>query len=625
MNAASQLKVLLQQDSFVKTSNFPQSFITLLIGLCDHITIQSHETDLMKSQLAEFASKSEVEEVKSRSINVKKEIDNQIASLKAGMEMKYQDVRAISTTQFGELKSRLTNAAKDNELSMKSTLNSVKQDLQSHETQITNLLSQIEKAAANIKNTNLTITQLRDTIPPSQESSINNLGKRLEKLEQTTRGQSLDIKGADTRIEEFIQKQEIKHQKLTESMQNALLELEAKSKAMPTTYANEDDQPKIINGDIDISPLIRGIFRDSRRLDALNELISITRLESNDIVESMLELQKNMQQFNHNTHDLAIEDGRIKALLVERANFFQMSIMNLERQIGDIWSYMHQVADSVDHAASNVSNTFDQTQTILQSMITRPIPLIGDMSNVQMETRALSENIAERRTQFEGDREKYRNLPADRSPSAGIRPINVQKFKRRTAPIPEIELPYDDYKKNPRSAESGTDGIKDSFVIRSIEELRVKMNEIMADGVDLHSNFEDLINETTKKISGKVDNGTMERMLKKVYDIIEKLSKRMDSYENTSELLMIQIADAKARPVKNPNESEIKVSRRESNVTNIPRDKMGYRIQNAQSSSRSLSTAMLFQGSALKMPSSSRASVTGKSRLASSNISNNIE
>jgi uncharacterized protein YoxC len=441
-------------------------------------------------------------------------------------------------------------------------LDSVHSQLKQGDLEIADLKSQVSMLEEATRSLTSVISDVRDSVPQNPEMQLNLLDRRLERLKDSQRQFQGEVQTHDEEVRREIERLKDKNEDLRIEMHNTILEIEAKAKAMPTTYADEDRQPKIVNGEVDISPLIRGIFRDSRRLDGFNELIATTRLECEDIVNAMLELQANMHKFNHNTHDLALEDGRIKTFCLERVGFLQSSIMGIDKQIRDIWSSMVQLAECCSHTASNASSAFAQLQTILNTLTTRQLPLMVDLSDLALECNALRETLFERRTQFEGERERFHHLPLDDSTvSRPIPDVRVKPLERRTVDTQNaIVLPYEDLQEKVKQKQVTMHG--DSMIQRSVGELRANFREIQGQIEFLNHQFGELAQETGHKLEKKVDDVTMERLFDKIHRMINDHARRIATLEAGATAEEIAAQEAKRKTPKDPNAPSLRVIRK---------------------------------------------------------------
>lgn len=368
--------------------------------------------------------------------------------------------------------------------------------------------------------------------PPSIDNSQQNALleikiETMEKIQQGMKDQLADLyKQQQDAYDEMHRKQR--------EMRAKLMEITPAIPPPPSTYARDFDKPVVINNELtDISPMLRGIFRDSRRLDGMNELISNIKLECESVVDAMENAQENLQQFNHNLHDLSMTDQKIRDLINERSEFFQTSIGNLEAQIGQIMSYIFALSENQSHTVANASEAIDQIQSILTMMSTRPIPPITDLGDILLEINRVNEDVFEKKTQFEGERERYRRYPRD---------IIIDSFKGANVQIHQLKkvnrirsMRQNQYENAGKGQGNYQPLVDDSIVQMTLEELRMKMNELTRNVEDMDGKFSQLSVQTEHQIEDKVDSVSVDRIFNKMYAMIERINKRMDEIEENSQ------------------------------------------------------------------------------------------
>ncbi|OHT11157.1 hypothetical protein TRFO_01054 [Tritrichomonas foetus] len=557
-NAALKLKNLIAQDTFSTGELFPVSFVVLLAEMCELVSENYNNIQTLTEKAANSATKAELGESMNYIKSIKTEMTESFNQYKGKITNDMDSYRTFQATRMADFDNKFKELNQTVETAVNTNLEPVKQILSQNELATNQLKSQLSTLTNSSKNTTDLLNSLRAAIPPNPESRLTHFSKRIDIIENSQRNAIKELKEKNEKLKLELAELHRDDQEIKVELHNTILEIEAKAKALPSTYKNEDDQPKIVNGEVDISPLIRGIFRDSRRLDGFNEMIAMTRMETEDIVNSMIDLQEKMQQFNHITHDLALDDGRNKAFCIERIRFLQASIVNLEKQIGDIWTLILQISENNNHITSNISNTFEQIQSILITISNRPLPLLNNLSDVMLECRTLHESIFEKRTQFEGEREKFHKLPTDNEPHKRIPEILVSKLQRRVKPVQDtVTLPYDDIRTKDRAVGQT---VGDALTQRSLEELRVKMNELLAENEEISQQFEYHRKATQEMLEIKVDAPTVERMIHKIHTMVGYLTKRVEIVEET-EKSIIEAARNK-RPIKDPNGPTMKTSKK---------------------------------------------------------------
>ena len=554
---AIQLKQLLLHEYYQSGNALPKGFVEMLTLLCDEIERQRLELIRLRESSDNFLTQNDMNTISERIEEVKAHVDVKFDSFGADIRVQSEKRNEENATKIAEIDRQLSDINEQLKDSVQNQMDPVKKMLGGTEFALQELKEKVTVLTSSDEMNREAINKLKSTMPLNQEGRVTQLAKRLEKLDENVRKIETNALTKNEEIRQGMTQLRNADDEVRAEIRRGLIEVETKLRSMPTTYADEDNQPKIVNGELDIRPLIRGIYRDSKRLDGFNELIATTRLECEDLVNAMIDLQSNMQQFNHNTHDLAMEDSRIKANLGDGLNFLQASVLDLDRHIGDAWSFMMHVAETCSHTASNVAAGFNQIQLILGSMSSRPLPMISDLGDVCLEANSLRDDVFEKRTQYDGDREKYRTLPhRDDGKVRMVKEIAIKRMKRRVLEEHrDIALPYNDIQAKVMSAR-GDGG--DPLLQRSVEEIRVRLNEISENVDSLQEQFKELDKDTTKLLSEKVSEESMTRMFDKVHRSINALVKRLDNMDEDKALTARAEEERRKQKPRDPNAVTVK-------------------------------------------------------------------
>ncbi|KAK8894425.1 hypothetical protein M9Y10_022859 [Tritrichomonas musculus] len=570
-NAALNLKNLLSQDTFINEDIFPSSFISLLSSLCDMINDQDQVINALSEKSNEFATKSDINDNINLFKSIRNEIEDNISAVKNNLQNDIDTSRAFQATRINEIEKKFKSVDDTVHEAVNLNLESFKQSLEQVDFSSKEMKNEIASLQSSSRATSSLVTQLRSLIPQNPESRLNHFSKKIDQVENSQRNMLKELKANNEDLKDEIKELRRDNEDMKMELHNTILELEAKAKRMPSTYEGEDNQPKIVNGEVDISPLIRGIYRDSKRLDGFNEVISMTRMEVEDVVNSLIELQEKIQQFNTVTHDLSLENGHLQGIMNDKTNFLHSSIASLERQIGELWTITLQISDSSNHFASNVSNTTQQVQSILSTLSNRPIPILNDLTDVMLEVHGLHDSIFEKRTQFEGEREQFRKLPGGGETLKTVPDIKVRPMLRRMKPLQEtLDSSYEETnQKAEKSMTTAGKQMNEALFQKSIEELKDTINEIISDNDYMAQQIEKLMKTTKENLELKVDNQTLERMLNKIHMIIGHITKRIDTVED-KENTMIEAMKLK-RKVQDPNAPSAKFKKKISSTTVMDR------------------------------------------------------
>jgi hypothetical protein len=161
---------------------------------------------------------------------------------------------------------------------------------------------------------------------------------------------------------------------------------------------------------IDLSVLIRGHFRDSKRLDGFNELLMTTREESQEMIGSLMQIQGSLKKFSQSQKDFANSFELMKSYLMRQTKFLQDSIKHTEVSIGIIWDAVYSCSVVNHHLLENVSSNFTQLDSAVRNLTTTLRPPLPKLDEVKLEVDMLKEQLSEGKTQFMSEREKFKKL-----------------------------------------------------------------------------------------------------------------------------------------------------------------------------------------------------------------------
>ncbi|OHT00592.1 hypothetical protein TRFO_07937 [Tritrichomonas foetus] len=355
------------------------------------------------------------------------------------------------------------------------------------------------------------------------KDDVTRILNRLTSLEESTKKFKFNMNDTTKSIQESIEKMVQKNHDVEDDLRFQISHLTPEVVGLPSTFSNEDDQPVIIDHNlVDVSPLIRGLYRDSRRIDGIGETISTIRMENENVVNAVAAAQDNLQSFNHNLHDMGLSMIKYKTLQNERTSYFQSSIRGIEKQISEIWFYLSAVNENLHHGLSNTMQSFDEIQSILTRLSKLPLPEITSLADVYVECTNNRENLAEKKVQFEGERDNFVHPPEDRFIDPTIEDVGVETIRNTTKYIIGEKV------------ESFKQKFDESLIQMNLEDLRTRVNELTRGSNDINSKFKELTKATQKSIDDKADVITMERLFGKYQMLLDKVSQKIEEFESMS-------------------------------------------------------------------------------------------
>jgi len=352
---------------------------------------------------------------------------------------------------------------------------------------------------------------------------FNDMKTRVQALENTTKGLKCDIVNNDQLNSKLLLSLEKRQDSDYEEVRNQILELQQFPIKRPSTYQNEEDRPQIVNGNMDISPLMRGIYRDSRRLDGLNETVSNIRNEYSDIADSIIAIQDVLSSFNHNINEIHRMCTGFGSSVNSIAGFLQSSIVNIEKHVNELWNSMKEQSDALNHTTTHIGRLTEQLETHFSRITSKSLPALITCSDIQVESFDLSEEMGLKSSRFESDRDKFQVMPSFKAFPASFKDTKIPKIEKKYDPKNNIFMSSVDYLRSKTSTIQSPD--------------QFCLNEIAERITRLENNIDEKLSNIPNKSHSNIpttthfDSYIAEKMFQKIEKSLEKLNQRILSIE----------------------------------------------------------------------------------------------
>ena len=550
------------------------SLVSMVKFLCEQMDEKQSEINQLQTILEEYATKEELREAEKHTDDLKHQVDNQFLAYNAGIKNEliqlsanHQQFRHNIESRVDGILCNMDNRFKLQSDRLKETIDACSQDV----SKIKGDLQSETKERVRLKQD---IIDIRRIIPKPTEALLNSTIGRLEKLDfyvqQNSEDSAKKFKDLSNQQNEIRMTIDGVHEELNDT----LLKVQAKYESMPTTFSHPDDQPKILDGNvIDIAPLIRGFYRDSKRLDNFNETISKIRLENDGLVNSILSIQENQQIFNHSIHDIGLDLQKQRAQMIERFQHIHSLNSLFDSQIAEIWAFLAVYLDSHIHVIANFSKITEQIESIFTKISTKALPALSDLGELQLEATSLRENVSEKINTYDNNREEIKKFTIPDIETVTVQHVKIDPYKRTLA------SPFENSKiKNKNNPFEG------GLIQSSIEEIRVKQNELQHRMEDFISRVNDSHKKIEETVQEKMDSNIAERYFLSLEGTVSKLEKKNeknDRFERSAKIIVekndkTEVSSQAQRPIpmkklpmgilKNQKNSRIQTSSRSLNI-----------------------------------------------------------
>ena len=385
-----------------------------------------------------------------------------------------------------------------------------------------------------------TQTEIINQISTETKKTETNLIKKLNSTDESVKNLRSQVAEADKWSNQRIDVIEKKTQDEIDDLKGMIIDIQQQPLNYPTTYSKEEDRPQCVDGKMDISPLIRGMYRDSRRIDGFDELISQTRNECKEVVDSVIMMQENLIQFNHNIHDLSLTDGKLSKRITDSASYFSDSFDNNDKHVSDIYLSIGKVAKSLHSAVTITMESFEQVEAILTRLSSRVLPPLPSFAECQLEIFGLKEEVVEKRAIYDDDRLRFKKSPDGSCPSQVFKDVSVKKLQKKQEKTSLKQMASFNFRDE---GVKFNKSLNDETTIAMIVEDLVDNVAFLKDKL---MNTEEQLNEMTKQQEDALkhvsDVESTERMLGKFESMLTKLSCRVATLETKPKTVVVKEA-----------------------------------------------------------------------------------
>ena len=389
-------------------------------------------------------------------------------------------------------------------------ISNLKTDLFIAQKSIRQLQTDFSQVSSNASQLSLVNETLRELI----DYKVNNLKReyedKLETLATTKNNEIEQLKQTNKELQKDLVEKHKQTQDMINKMNQTIIDIKKRANAIPETFMENAFDVVEVDGKVDIGPLVRGVYRDSRRIDGFNKIIAGIRLQSEDCVRGINSTQEQTRTLIHHCHDITKIEEKIVNVFDHKTDFLQKSIKNMETHIMTLFQFLYKLNDSINHTNANCSKSFDTLHSIFLQLTTRPFPLFGDFSDLVIENIQLKEMFDHSRGVFDVDREKFQKMPK----------FNIEIIDFETAEQEAVKMRLDELKTESEKAPTADENV----LQESVEEIRMTMNKLKGQFDKMKEGFVMLNKEVSHKLETKADEESTQRIYEKMSDLLQTLS-----------------------------------------------------------------------------------------------------
>lgn len=560
------LEMVRQSQDLVNGSIISSDLNSILIGFCDLINHQNEEIEKLKlKNILKEKAEQEMENVKKEFEGKNAQIaqlQNQLAILANQTQSELVRSRQETETikiQFNEQINASLRKISEIENSVQSQIRSLAlQNTHSEEKNrrtVEELSKQNEKIDFDIHDLKIQLNTfleeqkqsklelpvvIEKPIPPPVEeknesfdsSKIGEIMDQINLIEkkiEDNQNEISEVHLTSQKIINNIKNSEKKTQKLfddeTSLINKRIDSLEKQFNSVP------EIQDLILSGkEIGLKPILQAVMRDSRRLDSFDQQVCSVRNECENVANGMVALSESVKQFNHQLFDFGIEVKSNSNKIITDIKSIKKFCKFLGNTVSNLISDVNRITEGHHHLTSTILLFGDEVSHLMTLVARRRLKTLNLFDDINLEASDLCGDLSQKKV--DGNIEKQIQYLEGQDLEA----INQEKLKNIQVPeFQKVNKPY----KASKIIFNDDDEIlgfqsndMNPLVISSIEELRVKINDIgnilSTSNDSINTKFEDI----HKEIKKKMDSDNIDRIILKIQNLLKRMQNEIEGIKS---------------------------------------------------------------------------------------------
>ena len=511
---------------------------SILSGLCDLINQQNEQIENLKEELSHKLSNDDLaKELENRSSKID-EFENRLMFFQKQAEAQTLGVKN-DLCQFQNTFQEKYGSNFDRLLEMEKNVNSLLEDysiIQKNNQQ--KIETAVNESNENKKTILDKFDKMKDLLDKYGINTIEGIHDRISSIEEKIDATQKEIH--DTRSENLKACDDSKAvaAKVKKSLDDELSYLNEKIAAIQKQNEFMPEMEDIIISDEEVSlkPLLQVIMRDSRRLDSFDQQVSSVRNECENVSIAMANSSQAVQKFNHEIYDLGLEVQRSSKHFDKQVDIMKRFLRFVGRTIIDIMTDLTRITEAHSHLANATGFALDEITQVIGSITKNQTNNIPSLDEVTVEASTLNAEMSQKRMNI--DISKRINT-LDGKLFGSKKDIELNE-------IPPYEKVLKPFKVSDKVKEAlGNQATEtpqyydDSFIISSLEELRVRVNEIEKTLTNVNDSVKVQFENTQDEIKKKMDAGSVDRIVTKMQSSLKRVRGEIEEMRSPSNLPVI--------------------------------------------------------------------------------------
>lgn len=555
MNQEEFLDMVKQSENLINGSIISTDLNSILIGFCDLINIQNKEIGNLKekinkiekseddlnvmrkdfetksilvaqlqNQLAILANQTQAELIKSRQetelvkININEQYENlsqKMVELDNSIDNQISSFVLKNSQNEEKIKNKVEELAKQNE----------KLDFDLHELkiQLTTLIheqNQIKnEAQTNVEEPKPPKKQTEEKDEVIEQSLVDVIRNQISSIEEKIEENQNKINEVQFNSLKFSNEIKTSEKKIQKIIDNETSIINDRINSLETQFQSVPEiQDLILSGkEIGLTPILQAIMRDSRRLDSFDQQVSSVRIECENIASEMVALSEKVQQFNHQLFDFGREVKNNSNKIVVDIQSIKKFCKFLGKAVNNIVSDISRITEGHHHLASTIETTTDEISHLMVLASGRRIQTLSLIEETNLEASELSTELSQKKVNLNMENQ-IQLLEAE-----NLEPVSDEKLK--TIDVSRYQKVNEPYKHSKLLAlyEDIEIGKNNEFDIKSVEEIRAKLNDIRDIFVSTNNSMNSKFDDLSKEIKKKMDSSNVDRIITKIQNMLKTI------------------------------------------------------------------------------------------------------
>lgn len=520
-----------QQEHLVNCESVSGEFPTVLGGLCDLIIEQQKQIDKLKNDIAVKPTYDQLQfEMTQKNHEIAK-LQDKIGEIQVKIEMLDvdQDIEMSPSSNQApnqgmplNRNSRSIEIFRDIEMQVDKQLrayyltNSTKEQKSQEE---------VDYLREKCRLLEERIEKQEKIIETFDMSQIEQLFVTVAQVNQHVNEAQEDILITKDSIQRIFEEKATEEERFQQNIDGELHALRRRTSELEEKFSISPElEEMLIDGDtVGLTPLLRAVARDTRRIDFFDKQVSAIRIECENVSSSMKSALHTIQQFNHRIYDFSLELSKQNSHFQTEADNIKSVVSFLGREVSDLLTDLTKLCDAHCHVSSTSAVGLDAIVHLLSAMTGRNFNNVHSLDDVSLEANQILSDLSTKRVNLDMSKQlnvMYGGAKLEDS-MKDIKELDVPEYKSEIKPVKvsyvvSSSTAQNIYSKRNQTTES------DPLVMISLEEIRVQIDNFQHELKLMKQAVDQSLEEMRQLIQSKMDTKSVDRIISKMQSTMTK-------------------------------------------------------------------------------------------------------